>query len=301
MKKTLLFLAIVLVIQMKTQAQTTAVPNADFEQFLISFTTINGPLDGVILDSEAAAVTGTLNLGGVAPYNAINDFTGIEALTGITGLVITYNAAVTSLDVSSNSSLTMLDTEGSTSLSNLVIGATNTTISELRIPGSPVGSLDLSGNTGLTVLDARQTSLTLLDIRNANNANMTAFDARFNGSLLCVFVDDKTAGYITALPWNIDASSNFVDNEAECNTLSVTSESELAFSIYPNPAKNTMHIVSSLHESQIQVYDITGKLVLKNKMQFGENALDISAMAPGVYLARILANGNSITKKLIIQ
>ncbi len=300
MKKTLLFMAIVVAMQMKINAQVTAVPNADFEQFLISTTTINGPLDGLILDSEAAAVTGTLNLGGAAPYNAIDDFTGIEALTGITELVITYNAVVTSLDVSANTNLSILNTEGSTSLSNLVTGA-NITLSELRIPGSPVVNLDLSGNTGLTLLDARQTSLTSLDMRNGNNANVTAFDVRFNASLVNIFVDDCTAGYLTALPWQKDGTSSFVNDATGCPTLSVAGQNELTFDIYPNPAKNRIYVASNLQESQIQVYDITGKLVLKTQMQFGENAIDISAMAPGVYLARILAEGKSQTKKLIIQ
>ncbi|WP_452232331.1 T9SS type A sorting domain-containing protein [Lacinutrix sp. MEBiC02595] len=297
MKKTLLFLATVVAMQIEIQAQSTAVPNADFEQFLIATTTINGPLDGFILNSEAAAVTGTLNLGGSPPYNAINDFAGIEALTGITGLVITYNAAVTSLDVSANSSLTSLDTEGCTSLSSIITGA-NTTLSQVLIPGSPVTSLDLSGNTSLTEVDVRQTGLVTLDMRNGNNVNVTAFDSRFTPTLTCVFVDDKNAAYLST--W-MTGSGTFVDNEAECNTLSVASEGGLAFDMFPNPAKNRIYVASNLQESQIQVYDITGKLVLKTKMQFGENALDISAMAPGVYLARILADGKSQTKKLIIQ
>ncbi|MBU2939043.1 T9SS type A sorting domain-containing protein [Lacinutrix sp. C3R15] len=297
MKKTLLFVAIVIAMQMKTQAQSTAVPNADFEQFLITYTTIDGPLDGYILDSEAASVTGTLNLGGTAPYNAIDDFTGIEALTGITGLVITYNSAVTSLDVSANTSLTLLNTEGSTSLSNIVTG-TNATLSEFRIPGSPVGTVDLSGNPSITIVDVRQTSLTSLDMRNGNNANVTSFDSRFNGSLECIFVDDKDATYLTS--WLKD-SGVFVNDEAGCSTLSVANETEFTFNIYPNPAKNSIYVMSSLQESKIQVYDITGKLVLKEQMQFGENTIDVSAMAPGVYLARILADGKSQTKKILIQ
>ncbi|QRM88368.1 T9SS type A sorting domain-containing protein [Lacinutrix sp. WUR7] len=322
MKKTLLFMAIVVAMQLQIQAQSTAVPNTDFEQFLVDFTTINGPVDGFILDSEAAAVTGILSISNTAPYNAINDFTGIEALTGITGLVITYNSAVTSLDVSANTNLTMLNTEGSSSLSSIVIGASNTTLSEFRIPGCPVGSLDLSGNTGLTVIDVRLTglstldlstngalvslacsfnSLTELDMRNGNNANVTAFDARSNTSLVNIFVDDCTAGYLTALPWQKDGTSSFVNDATGCPTLSIASETELAFDVYPNPAKNRIYVTSNLQESQIQVYDITGKLVLSKDLSFGKNAVDISAMAPGVYLARIFAGGKSQTKKLIIQ
>ncbi|WP_055442706.1 T9SS type A sorting domain-containing protein [Lacinutrix himadriensis] len=297
MKKTLLFVAIVVAMQLQIQAQSTAVPNADFEQFLITFTSINGPLDGFILDSEAAAVTGTLNLSNVAPYNAIDDFTGIEALTGITGLGITYNTAVTSLDVSANTNLTFIDTEFSTSLTNLVIGA-NTNLSELRIPASPVGDLDLSANTGLTVVDVRGSGSVVIDIRNGNNVNITSFQSTSNPSLSCIIVDDKDAAYLGA--WST-GTGTFANDETGCPTLSVANETELTFDVYPNPAKNRIYVTSSLQESQIQVYDITGKLVLAKDIQFGKNALDISAMASGVYLARMLSGGKSQTKKLIIQ
>lgn len=290
-------MAIVVAMQMKINAQSTAVPNADFEQFLIATTSIGGTVDGFILDSEAAAVTGTLNLSNVAPYNAIDDFTGIEALTGITGIGITYNAVVTSLDVSGNTSLTILNTIGSTSLSSIVVGA-NTNLSELRIPGCPVGDLDLSANTGLTVVDVRQTNIVTLDMRNGNNASITSFNSSSNSNLNCIIVDDKAAGYLSG--WNI-GDGTLANNMSECPALSVATANELSFDVYPNPAKNRIYVASNLQESQIQVYDITGKLVLKTQMQFGENAIDISAMAPGVYVARILADGKSQTKKLIIQ
>ena len=319
MKKTTLLLAIVIAFQTSIFSQTTAVPNADFEQFLITFTTITGPLDGQILDSEAAAVTGSLNLGGAAPYNAINDFTGIEALTGITELIITYNTAVTSLDVSSNSSLTILNTEGCTSLGMITTGA-NTTLSEFRIPGVPATSIDVSGNSGLTLVDARFTgltdlnlasnsllvelqcrnsALTSLDMRNGNNANVTLFNSDFNGSLMCIYVDDAAAAYLAG--WSKDASSTFVNNEAECNLLTVEGEDVVTFNMFPNPVNNTVFITSNMQKAELAIYDITGKVVLNESLQFGENAVQVNHLSSGVYLARLSSNGNTETKKLVIN
>ena len=319
MKKITLLLAMFIAFQSSIFSQTTAVPNADFEQFLITFTTINGPLDGVILNSEAAAVTGTLNLGSTAPYNAINDFTGIEALTGISGLNISYNSTITSIDVSSNSSLTVLNTEGCTALTSIVTGS-NTTLSELRIPGSPVMSVDVSGNTGLTIVDARFTGLTTLDLsnnsslvelqcrnsalteldmRNGNNANVTLFNSDFNGSLMCIFVDDASASYLST--WSKDASSTYVNDEAECNLLTVEGEDLVTFSLYPNPVKNTVYVSSNMEKADLAVYDITGKMVLNTALQFGENTINVSNIASGVYLARLSSNGKTLTKKLIIN
>ena len=319
MKKITFLLAICFAFQSSIFSQTTAVPNADFEQFLITFTSITGPLDGFIDNAEAAAVTGTLNLGGSAPYNAIDDFTGIEALTGISELVITYNSAVTSLDISANSSLTVLNVEGSTSLSSIVTGA-NTSLSELRMPGAPASSIDVSANSGLTLLDARFSGLTTLDLsnnslfvdlqcrnsllteldmRNGNNANVTQFNSDFNGSLTCIFVDDASAAYLAT--WSKDANSTFVNDEAECNLLSVDTVEQLVFSMYPNPVKNTVYVNSNTTNSEMSVYDITGKVMLNKQLELGENTIDVSSLSSGVYLARFITENNVQTKKLIVE
>ena len=319
MKKITLLLAMCFAFQSSIFSQTTAVPNADFEQFLITFTSISGPLDGVIDNAEAAAVTGTLNLGGSAPYNAIDDFTGIEALTGISELVITYNSAVTSLDISSNSSLTILNVEGCTNMTSLVTGG-NTTLSELRMPGVSASSVDLSANSGLTLLDARFSGLTTLDLsnnslfvdlqcrnsllteldmRNGNNANVTQFNSDFNGSLTCIFVDDASAPYLAT--WSKDANSTYVNDEAECNLLSVDTAEQITFGMYPNPVKNTVYVNANTTNSEMSIYDITGKVVLNEVLNFGENSIDVSGLSSGVYLARFISDNTIQTKKLIIE
>lgn len=327
MKKITLLLAICFAFQFNAFSQCpgspdpgfVCVPNADFEQFLISTTTINGPLDGQISIAEASAVVGTLNLGGSAPYNAIDDFTGIEALTGITELVITYNSVVTSIDVSANSSLTTLNVEGCTSMSSITTGA-NTTLSSLLMAGAATTTIDVSLNSGLTTVDARfsdltlldlsnnsalvslqcrNTSLTSLDMRNGNNANVTQFNSDFNSNLVCIFVDDKTAPYLAT--WSKDALSTYVDNEGECNTLTLEDANQVVFEMYPNPTKSTVFINANAQDTQLSIYDITGKLVLNNTLYLGQNTVDVSQMTSGIYLARFTANGNVQTKKLIIQ
>ncbi|MDX1278736.1 T9SS type A sorting domain-containing protein [Oceanihabitans sediminis] len=297
----------------------TCVPNADFEQFLITFTSISGPLDGQISNAEAAAITGVLNISNQAPYNTIDDFTGIEALTGITGLGITYNDFVTSLDVSGNSSLTTLNTEGCSALTSVITGA-NANLSEVSIPGCPITGIDLSGNTGLTTLEVRysgllsldlssnsslislqcrNTPLTSLDLRNGNNANMITFNSYFTNDLICIYVDDKDATYLNT--WEKHTSNIFVNNEADCNALSIGAKNQLAFNMYPNPTKNILNIITNLQDSKIEVYDITGKLVLKKHLNFQKNKIDLSGISAGVYLVKVDAQSKSLTKKLIIE
>ena len=43
-------------------------------------------------------------------------------------------------------------------------------------------------------------------------------------------------------------------------------QNQIAFEVYPNPVKNTLYVSSNKQESQLFIYDITGKQVLKKNM-----------------------------------
>ena len=62
------------------------------------------------------------------------------------------------------------------------------------------------------------------------------------------------------------------------------------FSIYPNPVSNTINVkeenVNKI--SQLQIYDIAGKLILEQEKPFRYiNSLDVSQLAPGVYIIKL--------------
>ena len=119
--------------------QTTMIPDANFEQRLISFGYDN-ILDGMVLTSAIDTVT-ELQVG----YYGISDLTGIEDFTALTYLNCAHNN-LTSLNISNN---TALDT--------------------LLCQINQLTSLDISQNTDLTDLHCNNNQLTSLDIRNNNN------------------------------------------------------------------------------------------------------------------------------------
>ena len=53
-------------------------------------------------------------------------------------------------------------------------------------------------------------------------------------------------------------------------------------SILPNPAKNELKIVSENQIQSVDIYDLTGRLMLKNEL-LSSNTLNISGLAQGVY------------------
>jgi hypothetical protein len=67
--------------------------------------------------------------------------------------------------------------------------------------------------------------------------------------------------------------------------------------IYPNPSSGIVYVSKYLNNAQIEVLDLSGKLVLSTK----ESSFDISQFADGIYIVRILSNNQQINQKLIKQ
>lgn len=53
--------------------------------------------------------------------------------------------------------------------------------------------------------------------------------------------------------------------------------------LYPNPAKDLLHIISATAPQQIVIRDITGRLVYSRHTKGGSKDIDISALHPGIY------------------
>ena len=90
--KTLLPFLLVITLSKVTIAQTTAIPDALFEQTLIDLGYDTGVTDGVVLTANINTVT-SLNVS----FIGINDLTGIQDFTALTYLYCHLNL-LTSLD-----------------------------------------------------------------------------------------------------------------------------------------------------------------------------------------------------------
>lgn len=74
------------------------------------------------------------------------------------------------------------------------------------------------------------------------------------------------------------------------------------FSFYPNPAQDHVTISSDDAFQSVQVFDITGKIVLtRNEFNATEKEINVSELSSGVYLLKVSSEGTSSTQKLIIK
>ena len=80
---------------------------------------------------------------------------------------------------------------------------------------------------------------------------------------------------------------------------------EIAFhnlKLYPNPASEFVNLeFDEVSNLTVNVFDIQGKLILKNNATTSPFKLDVSGLESGMYFVKIDGNGESITKKLIIR
>jgi len=72
-----------------------------------------------------------------------------------------------------------------------------------------------------------------------------------------------------------------------------------AIKIFPNPATSFLNIQNTYDIEAISVYDIMGKLVLRDVQE--KDIIDLTKLNSGLYFVRLVVNNNEIVKKLIIE
>ena len=179
-------------------AQTTAIPDDNFEQALIALGYDSGPLDNLVLTDDIDNVT-SLDLTGLG----ISSLAGIQDFTALQTLICHNNVIAGSLNLSMLTNLTYVDLWINQLTSLNVSGLINLTY--LDCDQNQFTSLDVSTLTNLATFYCNTNLLTSLDIRGLPLTNN--FQCSVNPRLSCILVDsipvpgyylkDATATYCT--------------------------------------------------------------------------------------------------------
>ncbi|MEQ8924617.1 MAG: BspA family leucine-rich repeat surface protein [Fulvivirga sp.] len=232
--------------EFSTNCNVVYIPDANFKAALLANASINTIDDGEITFEEAEAYTGSIN----ASNQSIQDLTGIEAFSNLTGLLAGNNSVVsvdlssnpdlvtlvlsdndlTSLDLANNSSIATLYVQRNSSLSGLSVTnlvdlndldasntlvdaidlSANSTLTFISLNSTSITTLDLSSNNDLSSVSLSSTSLESLDLRNGANASIGTLNLTGNPNLTCISVDD--VAYAEANFTNVDEVANFSTN-----------------------------------------------------------------------------------------
>lgn len=96
-------------------------------------------------------------------------------------------------------------------------------------------------------------------------------------------VTDKTSNGNDGTIINIDAGfNNYVLSGLDCNSLTINEKEQFTFSIYPNPATNTITIESEGKIESITILDLYGNVV----STFNSSTFDVSDFDNGIYFVR---------------
>ena len=177
----------------------TEVPDANFEQRLITLGYDAGPTNGMVHTPNIIAVT-SLSVGnlGIADLTGVEDFTALETLR-------VFDNSLTSLDVSQN--LELKDLRCFNNQLTVLDVSANTKLEDLRCFDNTIESLDLSNNGLLESVKVYNNNLSSLNVKNGNNTNISTFEATGNSNLTCIDVDD--VAYANSNWTDIDSQTSF--------------------------------------------------------------------------------------------
>jgi len=154
----------------------------------------------------------------------------------------------------------------------------------MTVDGVVVSQIDSVFITTFTVSPTAALGKTLMRIRTVAGGNLND-----STSLCDYFATGETEDYYVTITYPLGI------NQVASNNMQVT--------VYPNPANESLTLSLPKGEaiSNINVYDITGRLVIqqsKPNTQFF--TIDVSSLFDGVYFTEITTNKGSCTQKFII-
>lgn len=71
------------------------------------------------------------------------------------------------------------------------------------------------------------------------------------------------------------------------------------FKIYPQPVADNLTISSELNEATVDLFDSTGKFILRKSLHYGENQIDCSGWCSGIYCYQLISGVNHWSGKFL--
>lgn len=290
-------LLLLLLANFSIYAQTTAIPDINFEKKLIALGIDSGTPDGQVLTSKVSSLT-RLDVS----FSSIADLTGIEAFTSLIELTCYYNS-LTALNLSKNTNLQALycsdnqletlDLSNNIKLLNLSCGQNkltslnltkNSALSDLSCSSNKLTSIDLTNNVALKDLSLYQNQLTSLDL--SKNVLLARFSCEGN--------------YLTSL--NLTNNPSLVNLTAGRNnftSLDLSKNLDLqAVHIY-NGSLTTLNISKNINlktltcsSNRLTSLDVSNNLYL-NYLECSSNLLTSLDVSKNILLTNLSCGYNS--------
>jgi hypothetical protein len=283
-----------------TIAQTTAIPDSNFEQALIDLNIdSDGVVNGQVLTADIENIV-ELDFGNVPFNNTITNLTGIENFTSLE--ILDFHYYDINIDISQYNIL-----NNNLNLREIIMMNECADCSSTYTP-----FLDLSGLPNLETINLTNVIVQTLKINNPNfdlsNLTLNLSHEGFPGGdwtqHICIEVSDPQAATNNQFPyntWNIivnDFTTTYGFDDT-C-TLSVNEFDQLnSISIYPNPVRDKLWFdnPNKIKIDKVEIYNITGQKlgVIDNVNDF----IDLGSLTSGLYFVKIFSENSSNMFKVL--
>ena len=113
---------------------------------------------------------------------------------------------------------------------------------------------------------------------------------------------DITFSYRIAYAGGLVRSKNFIYTLGDtCGTAGLDNLVKFNFSIYPNPANDIVQLKATKAIGFVEVYDLTGRQVIKSTPNSNSKELNVSSLSKGLYIVKVSIDGAVGTTKLLKQ
>ena len=117
------------------------------------------------------------------------------------------------------------------------------------------------------------------------------------------FTDENVSAgeyeYAVSVKYN-GGNSEYVTINVKVEGDDVNEFSNVKFSIYPNPAKDVINIISTAKSYEFQLMNNIGQIVMHGCLS-GENTISVENIDNGIYFLKLIADGEVSINKIIIQ
>jgi hypothetical protein len=120
----------------------------------------------------------------------------------------------------------------------------------------------------------------------------------FGTAMLSMFVSLQTwngSGGSHLIQFNLLSSS--INNPLPPRSINKSTEDKIL--IWPNPVKNNLYIQTPFSEGSIEIFDATGRLILKKVIRNTINTVAVQKLAKGLYIIQVWHGTNKMTGRFI--
>ncbi|MCI4671165.1 MAG: lamin tail domain-containing protein [Bacteroidia bacterium] len=101
---------------------------------------------------------------------------------------------------------------------------------------------------------------------------------------------------------NEEATNPYVASKAECISINVDEDDLVPpVWVYPNPAKNLLHIDTKEVSDRIQILNAMGQLIMEIEQPTGKDVVNISHLPNEIYLIRGISKNGIWTRKIVVN